>query len=209
MDIDVQTLIGAATRAVERSERDGSEVRVVRATRDFDTTVEDLWEAVTDPERLPRWFLPVTGDLRAGGRFQLQGHAGGEILTCDAPTHLAVTWESGEQVSWVDVRLSPGGDGRARLELSHTVPVDGHWEQFGPGAVGVGWDLALMGLVLHLASGEAVDPAAVAAWQASPDGLELVQRSGAAWGRAHLEGGAPAAEAEGMRDRTIAAYTGG
>jgi uncharacterized protein YndB with AHSA1/START domain len=209
MDIDVATLIGAATREVEHTRRDGADVREVRATRDFDTTVEDLWEAITDPERLPRWFLPVTGELHVGGRFQLQGQAGGEILTCDAPTHLAVTWEFGEQVSWLDVRLSPAPDGGTRLELSHTVPVDAHWEQFGPGAVGVGWDLALMGLVLHLASGEAVDPAAVAAWQASPEGLDLMRGSTAAWCDAHVEAGAPAAEAEGMRDRTLAAYTGG
>ena len=31
----------------------------------------DLWEALTSAERIPRWFAPVSGDLRLGGRFQV------------------------------------------------------------------------------------------------------------------------------------------
>ena len=208
MDIDVDALIGGTAREVTMADRDGAEVRVVRATRAFDTTVDDLWEAVTSPERLPRWFLPVTGDLRVGGRFQIEGNAGGEVLECNPPEHLAVTWEFDGRVSWLDVRLSSTGGGGTRLELSHTVPVDDHWEQYGPGAVGIGWELALMGLVLHTASGDAVDPAAVAAWQTTPDALDHLQRSGTAWCQAQIDAGAPPAEAEAMRDRTIAAYTG-
>jgi uncharacterized protein YndB with AHSA1/START domain len=208
MDIDVGALVGAVARDVVAGERDGVETRVVRATRVFDTTVEDLWQAVTDPERLPRWFLPVTGELRIGGRFQIEGNAGGEVLECHPPEHVAVTWEFGEQVSWLDVRLTPAGDGRARLELWHTVPVDAHWEEFGPGAVGIGWELALMGLVLHTATGEAADKDEVLQWQTTPDALDLLRRTGTAWCDAQVAAGASPAEAEGMRDRTIAAYTG-
>ena len=209
MDIDVDALIDGTIREVVQTTRDGAGTRVVRSTREFDTSVEDLWEAVTDPERLPRWFLPVTGDLRVGGRFQIEGNAGGEVLVCDAPEHLAVTWEFDGKVSWLDVRLSPAGEGRARLELSHEVPEDAHWEEFGPGAVGVGWDLALMGLVLHTTTGEAVDAAEVMAWQTTPPALDLMQRLGRDWCRAQIDGGSPPEEAQGMADRTIAAYTGG
>ena len=53
--------------------------------------------------------MPVSGDLRLGGRFQLQGNAGGGITRCAPPRHLAVTWEFGGQVSWVDVRLFEEG----------------------------------------------------------------------------------------------------
>jgi uncharacterized protein YndB with AHSA1/START domain len=208
MDIDVEQLLGAVTREVGRGQRDGADTRVVRASRELDTEVEDLWEAVTDPDRLPRWFLPVTGDLRVGGRFQIEGNAGGEVLECDPPVHLAVTWEFDGKVSWLDVHLTAVGEGRARLELTHTVPVDAHWEEFGPGAVGIGWELALLGLALHTATGEAVDKDEVAAWQATPDAAELVRGSGAAWCQAQLDAGDPAAEAEAMRDRTVAAYTG-
>ena len=34
--------------------------------RTYDAPIEDVWDAVTNPERISRWFLPVSGDLRAG-----------------------------------------------------------------------------------------------------------------------------------------------
>jgi hypothetical protein len=209
MDIDVDSLIGATERQVVSGERDGAPVRAVRASRTFDTTPEDLWSAVTDPDRLPRWFLPVSGDLRLGGRFQIEGNAGGEVLACDAPHRLEVTWEFGDQVSWVEVLLSPVDGGGTRFVLTHTAPVDPHWGEFGPGAVGIGWDLALLGLVLHLASGEPVDPDAVAAWQATPPALEMLTRSSSDWCQADIADGTPAGDAEARADRTLAAYTGG
>ncbi len=44
------------------------------------------------------------------------------------------------------------------IHLEHIAHVEGDlWDRFGPGAVGVGWDLALMGLARYLASGTAVD----------------------------------------------------
>jgi hypothetical protein len=112
-------------------------------------------------------------------------------------------------MSWLDVRLSATDDGGARLELTHTVPVDPHWTEFGPGAVGLGWDLALMGLVLHVASGAAVDPAEVAAWQGTPPALDLMTRASDDWCRADIADGAPADDARARAARTLAAYTGG
>ena len=53
--------------------------------RRYDAAIEDVWDAVTDPDRLKRWFLPISGDLRVGGTFQLEGNAGGEILSCEPP----------------------------------------------------------------------------------------------------------------------------
>jgi hypothetical protein len=80
---------------------------------------------------------------------------------CAAPNSFAATWEYGSDVSWIELRLVPVGNGRTRLEPEHTAHVDDErWVQDGPGAVGVGWDLALMGLTGHLESGKTVDPAA-------------------------------------------------
>ena len=56
---------------------------------------EDVWDAITSPERLVRWFLPISGDLRVGGRYQLEGNAGGEIVRCDRPSEIGLTWEIG------------------------------------------------------------------------------------------------------------------
>lgn len=68
-----------------------------------------LWEATTTPERLARWFLPVEGDLKLGGRYQLEGNAGGTITRCDPPEALDMTWEFGGGTSWVNLRLAPDG----------------------------------------------------------------------------------------------------
>ena len=66
MKVEVEEIIGTVTREVSSREHEGKLARVVVATRDYDTHVHDLWEALTSPERIPRWFLPVSGDLRLG-----------------------------------------------------------------------------------------------------------------------------------------------
>src|SRR5690242_19312570 len=97
--------------------------------------------------------MPVEGELKLGGRYQLKNNAGGTITRCERPTALDVTWEGMGGISWVSVRLTPDGT-RAPLALEHVAPKDGIGEdrlkQFGPGAVGIGWDLGLFGLERHL-----------------------------------------------------------
>lgn len=200
--------IGAIRRGVRDCEHDGRPARALVAERTYDTTPDDVWDAITSAERIPRWFLPITGDLRVGGRYQLEGNAGGEVLTCEPPSHLALTWEFGGGVTWVDVRLSGDPDGGTRLQLEHTALLDdlAMWDEFGPGAVGVGWDLALLGLTLHIVTGESVDPEAVAA---SPEIAAAMTRSAAAWAEADIAFGTPEATARAAADRTVAFYTGG
>jgi len=43
---------------------------IVRIQDRFDTDVDDLWAALTDPGRLVRWLGDVDGDLRMGGQFR-------------------------------------------------------------------------------------------------------------------------------------------
>src|SRR5215472_2409113 len=131
---------GAEFRRFENRDHEGKPARVVVAIRTYDTSCEDLWDALTNRERIPRWFLPIEGDLRLGGRYQLKGNAGGSITRCESPRALDLTWEFGGGVSWVRVRLDPDGQ-RTRLTLEHIVrasDVDEHWARFGPGAVGIG-----------------------------------------------------------------------
>ena len=206
--IDVVHHLSTIHRQVGERTLGAGEARVVTISRTYDADVEDVWDACTDPARIVRWFLPVTGDLVVGGRYQLEGNAGGTIRRCHPPTGFAATWEFGDQISEIEVRLAAAPGGGTRLELEHTVPVDGHWGEFGPGAVGVGWDLSLVGLTLHLTSGAPVDPAEVAAWTASPDGRSFITRSSDAWGAAHAASGVPADAAAAAAARTTAAYTG-
>jgi uncharacterized protein YndB with AHSA1/START domain len=183
----------------------GGETRTVRLQRRYPAEVADVWEACTDPTRLGRWFLPVTGDLRLGGKYQLEGNAGGEILRCEPPRLLRVTWAFGDQpTTEVEVRLSPAGDGQTVLDLEHTGPVDPvFWAEYGPGAVGIGWDLTLFGLDLHLRDRNAPKPEG---WEGSPEYREFVTLSGRAWGAAAEATGTPKAEADAAAERTIAFY---
>ena len=95
MNIDVKQDIGNVTREVSTRAYEGKPARVVVVSRRYDTSPADLWEAITSADRIPRWFTPITGDLKLGGRYQLQGNAGGQILICEPPRHLKVTWEYG------------------------------------------------------------------------------------------------------------------
>jgi uncharacterized protein YndB with AHSA1/START domain len=200
--------LGAQIRRVGTRQHEGMTVHVVEATRSYDTDPDDLWNALTDRERIPRWFTPIEGELRLGGRYQLRGNAGGTITRCEPPQALDLTWEFSGATSWVTVRLDSDAAG-TRLTLEHLLPDNEHWDKFGPAAVGVGWDLSFLGLGQHLASGGTpVDHDAAHTWMASPDGKDFMRTSAEAWRVAHVAGGAPQDVAAAMATRTAAFYTG-
>jgi len=144
-----------------------------------------------------------------GGRYQLEGNAAGTIERCDPPRGFTATWEYGGDVTWIELRLSPEPDGGTRFELEHIAHVeDERWAQFGPGAVGVGWDLALIGLTVHLASGGSRDPHEVMAWSTSEEGRRFMSASSERWRDASVAAGTDRAAAEAAADRTTAFYTG-
>jgi uncharacterized protein YndB with AHSA1/START domain len=206
--IDVSHQISAVSRAVGSRTLDAGEARTVTISQTYKADADDLWDACTNPERIPRWFLPISGELRVGGQYQLEGNANGTVLTCDPPTAFTATWEYGGQVSWIEVRVSPSSDG-ARFELEHIAHVDDElWAQFGPGAVGLGYDMAFVGLYLHLTGGGvAVDPAEALAWFASPEGLRFITAASTAWGEASTAAGTDPEAARAAAERTTAAYT--
>ena len=208
--INVDHQINAVTRQVGNLVLESGEARTVTISQTYDSDIDDVWDACTNIERIPRWFLPITGDLRLGGHYQLEGNAGGAIENCDPPHFFSATWEYGGGVSWIEVRLTAESASRTRFELQHIAHVDDdQWAQFGPGAVGVGWDLAFIGLSLHLQSGATVDPDEVAAWTVSDDGKRFMTESSEAWGDANIANGADASEADAQARRTTTAYTGG
>ena len=207
MQFDVDANLAATDRSVASLERDGRPARAVTLSRSYATTAEGLWDAVTNAERIPRWFAPVSGDLELGGRYQIEGNAGGLITTCERPSHYALTWEFAGDVSWVDVRVSDEAAGQARLTLTHTAHLSEHWDTFGPGAVGVGWELGLLGLALHLAYPDEPRPDEEA-FAASPDGRAFTVGSSEGWGRAAAEAGEDPAAAAAAARRTTAFYTG-
>jgi hypothetical protein len=123
------------------------------------------------------------------------------------------TWRSrgnsAGEVSWLDVRLEEESTERTRLELEHAADVpEEMWRQYGPGAVGVGWDLGLMGLDGHLASGEAFDHEEAEAWSLSAEGKAFIRGSSEAWARASIASGTEESAARAAAARTTAFYTG-
>jgi uncharacterized protein YndB with AHSA1/START domain len=67
---------------------------VVRLEDRFDTGIDDLWSALTDPGRLARWLGEFEGDLRLGGEFRARFFDGwegtGRVEACEPPRCLLV-----------------------------------------------------------------------------------------------------------------------
>jgi uncharacterized protein YndB with AHSA1/START domain len=191
--IDIAREIGAVHREVADRTVPAGDAKAVILEREYDAPIEDVWDALTNPERIGRWFLPISGDYRLGGSYQFEGNAGGEIRECDRPNRLKVTWvygpvNSDADISEVELRLSRAGDNRTRFVLEHTAVVpEEFWAMYGPGAVGVGWEGGFLGLALHLTGGSVGDPQA---WQVSDEGREFNTRSSEAWGDAYRTYGA-------------------
>src|SRR3984893_6796270 len=75
---------------------------VVRIEDRYDTGIDDLWAALTDPGRLARWYAQVEGDLRPGGEFRLHVEssdidATGRVEACEPPRRLLVTTRETEE----------------------------------------------------------------------------------------------------------------
>ncbi|HTN22892.1 MAG TPA: SRPBCC family protein [Solirubrobacteraceae bacterium] len=208
--IDVTEQISAVRREVGTRVLEAGEARTVTISQVYPSAIEDVWDACTNPERIPRWFLPVSGDLRLGGRYALTGNASGTITSCDPPRAFDATWEFGDAVTWIELRLTPepGGAG-TRFALTHVAHVDDRWEQFGPGAVGVGWDLGVLGLAGHFGSAAVVDPSEGPAWLASEEGRSFVVLSSRGWCDANVAAGADPDGARAAAERTTVAYGAG
>lgn len=190
--IDIAREIAAVQRETGTGRLGSSDARTVILRRTYAAPVDEVWDALTDPARIGRWFLPVSGDYRLGGTYQFEGNAGGKIVACDAPNRLRVTWVFGPAgdapPSEVEVRLAAAGEDRTALELEHVAVVpDEMWDQYGPGAVGVGWEGGLLGLALHLAGGTVGD---FIAWQMSDEGRAFATGGSVAWGEANRAAGA-------------------
>lgn len=215
--VDVPTQLQSVTRTYRVDEREGDPTHVQSLEQTYPAAIEDVWEAVTTAERIQRWFLPISGDLRVGGRYQFDGNAGGEILTCEQPAdgvaEYAVTWEMMGSVSWLTVRLAADGEDSTRFELEHTsrtadIPAE-MWETFGPGATGVGWDGGLLGLSLHLGATEgSLGPSEAAEWAGTDEGRCFYRGAADGWAVAHTASGEDADAAQQRADATYGFYTG-
>jgi uncharacterized protein YndB with AHSA1/START domain len=210
--IPVPDEVRAVARTVDVREVDGTPRDEAALAQTFHRDIDDVWEAVTNAHRIGLWFLPVTGDLVDDGHFQLESNAGGRVLECDPPHRFLITWEFGGETSWVTVGLEREGadDASTRFTLTHRLPRAPQWDTYGPAAVGIGWDLALLGLTRYLATGQGISQAEGQAWAASPDGVAFIRHVGRSWGYAHAASGVDVDEEAALAaaERSIAAYVG-
>jgi uncharacterized protein YndB with AHSA1/START domain len=176
IDIDIPSQLAAIYRQVGLEPAEDGENVGVLLRRSYGTGIEDVWDALTDPDRMRRWFMPVSGDLRVGGTFQLEGNASGDILACEPPRLLRLTF--GGPTSIVELRLTATADDETTLELEHTVPIAIAQSAAGALYVGPGWDGALMGLGLYLSGEFTGDPVAAAN---SPEVVAFSKESIHAW----------------------------
>ncbi|MFC4047470.1 SRPBCC domain-containing protein [Dactylosporangium siamense] len=91
----------------------------VRVEDLYDTDIDDLWDACTNPERLARWIAKVSGELRVGGSihavFTSTWTGPGRIDACEKPHHLLITTEPGtSDEAQIEAWLSQEGS-RTRL----------------------------------------------------------------------------------------------
>jgi uncharacterized protein YndB with AHSA1/START domain len=190
---DLLQQLQAIYRQVNRHRGDTGELVTLQARRSYDAPVADVWSALTDRARLARWMYPVDGDLREGGSFQFQGNAGGDILACEPPHRLRVTY--GGPTSVVEVKLTARGKATDLL-LEHTVPIEIAQSAAGALFVGPGWDTGLAALDLHLR--DALPDAA--AFHASREVQEFGAQSVDAWiASVTASGGATADEISAAR----------
>ncbi|WP_228010229.1 SRPBCC family protein [Nonomuraea phyllanthi] len=119
---------------IDRAHRElvDGERKVLTLRRRYDAEVEDVWGACTDAERLSRWFLPVTGGLKLGGSYQLEGSAGGETLfelvhAAEVPPDFLVRLRPGRRRRGMGSRVAGPGpasvDGR-RADRRRRLPPD-------------------------------------------------------------------------------------
>jgi uncharacterized protein YndB with AHSA1/START domain len=129
---------------------------VVRMEDSFDTDIDDLWSAITDPQRLERWVATVEGDLRLGGEFRARftsAYEGpGRVDVCDPPRRLLVTMDPGQDDETViEAELSPDGD-RTRLVVEERgLPLGD------AAGYGAGWQAHIEDLAAHLAGRRPAD----------------------------------------------------
>ena len=116
-------------------------------TRQLAAPVEDVWAAVTEPERLARWIGTWDGDPASGSvqfRMLFEGGSPAETMTiraCEPPHRLHLTSNVGAEVWLLDVDLTHV-DGVTTLTLRQ---LDVTAEQAPD--VGPGWDYYLDRLV--------------------------------------------------------------
>ena len=142
----------------------------LRFERRYAFPPDEVWSALTTPERARRWL----GELTVGGesaRLAL-GDSTAElrVVACDRPYRIEVVWTfPGAAPTHVRVTLAADGPDRTALVLEHTFPAE---EPAALPGYACGWEHYLDALGAHLTGGPPPDwadyyPARLDGWRAA------------------------------------------
>ena len=133
-------------------------VGVVRIEERFDADIDEVWSALTEPERLARWYGEIEGDLRVGGAYRAHLHASGwdgtgRVETCEPPRRFVFVSKGLGEANEVstEVRLTGDGDQTAMVVEERGLPLDLLW------AYGAGNQIHVEDLAAHIAGRERAD----------------------------------------------------
>lgn len=114
----------------------------------YPTDIDDLWSAISEPERLARWLVTIDGSTAKGETFRGEFTSGWEgslrVDVCDAPHRLLVTASDGDGETVMEARLTPEGEGTRLIVEERGLPLD---EYVGHGS---GWQAHLEDLLAYL-----------------------------------------------------------
>jgi uncharacterized protein YndB with AHSA1/START domain len=132
----------------------------VRIEDRFDTDIDDVWSALTEPERLDRWYGEIEGELRVGGAFRARLHASGwegtgRVEECEPPRRLLVVTKEADEPNEdsTEVTLTGDGDQTVLVVEQRGLPLDHLW------AYGAGLQIHVEDLAAHIAGRERDDAA--------------------------------------------------
>ncbi len=140
---------------------------LVRIEDRYDTDINDLWSALTEPGRLARWHAQVEGDLRPGGEFRLYVESDdwdgtGRVQACEPPRRLLVTiketdesWRKGRGVppydEAIEATLTADGDQTILVIEVQGMPLEA------VAFYGAGWQIHAEDLAAYLTGRERSD----------------------------------------------------
>jgi len=104
---------------------------VVRMEDRYATDIDDLWSALTDPQRLARWLGEVEGDLRLGGEFRARFFAtgwegSGRVEACEPPRRLLVLTRNPDEPDEhvIEATLTAEGEETVLVVEERGMPLD-------------------------------------------------------------------------------------
>ena len=129
----------------------------VRVEDVYDTDIDDLWSAITEPERLSRWLATVDGEPQLGATVYAHFTSGWEgpvrVDICERPHRLLITSEAGtEDETETEAWLTAEGGGTRLVIEERGLPLEKvHF-------YGAGWQAHIEDLRRSLAGDESAWP---------------------------------------------------